>query len=155
MCGSRSFRADRIQLNFLRQTTASICEVFPAFRENISFPFGLCVWIYTAQTWTSSHQLRCYKTESTPWRWVWIYFPKRRKIFTSWLGCLPEKIALNTCLPLPPLYPAVKFEKFFVCGLERPKYFVSDFIIFGCDLHICCAAKDSWISWLLAGMWQL
>jgi len=27
--------------------------------------------------------------------------------------------------------------------------------MFGGNLHICCAAPDSLISWLLAGMWQL
>ena len=37
-----------------------------------------------------------YQTPSTPWRWGQIWFPKRRKTFTSWRGCLPEKISLNS-----------------------------------------------------------
>jgi hypothetical protein len=31
------------------------------------------------------------------WRWRQSYFPKRRENFTSWGGCLPEKISLNVC----------------------------------------------------------
>ena len=38
----------------------------------------------------------CYQTTSTLWRWGRNLFPKRRKTFASWRGCLTEKILFNT-----------------------------------------------------------
>ena len=43
-----------------------------------------------------SHQFWFYQTTRTPWRWGRSYYPKRRQTFTSWFGCLPEKISLTS-----------------------------------------------------------
>ena len=45
---------------------------------------------------STSHQFWCYQT-SKPWRWGRSFFPKIRKTFTSWRGCLPEKIFNELC----------------------------------------------------------
>jgi len=36
----------------------------------------------------------------SPWRWGRSYSPKRRKTFTSWGGCLPEKSLIENDLKL-------------------------------------------------------
>jgi hypothetical protein len=77
------FHGDRNQWNFLGQTAASRCESFP-FRElTLSKPSGCAgCWLLNHQ-----HTLKI-GTESVP----------EKETFTSWRGCLPEKISGNKCL---------------------------------------------------------
>ena len=92
---SWSFHGDRIQWNFLRQTAASICEVFPMFQGLALSPSsGCCGWFGRTKTGVGST-----KPPAMPWRWGRSQSLKCPKTFTSWRASLPEEISTHSPYP--------------------------------------------------------
>ena len=91
----QAFKLSRRQnsMQFSRQRAATICEGFPTFRElPASQSSGCAGGLVEPQSVFLFNQ-----TTSTPWRWRQNWFPKCRKTFIYWPGCLPEKISLKQC----------------------------------------------------------
>ena len=86
-CNSWSFRWDRIRWYFGGADSRVKMWSFSDVSGNNSVPiFRVCWWFWF--------------TTSTPCSCGRSYFPKRRKTFTSWGGCLSEKILFNKQLLL-------------------------------------------------------